>query len=67
MAEARALFKRHVKSFFECWKASGLNEETAAILYGACILAESVSRDMEDQDFRIINPNGNGDGENIGA
>lgn len=53
MAEARALFNRHIAEFE---KQPNFLDRHKAIIYAACIIAEAIRNEMDMPDFRIIEP-----------
>jgi len=57
MAEAKALFNRHWMEFCKIAAPSAPELINArAILYAACIIAETIRTDVYDEPFRVISP-----------
>lgn len=50
MADAKALYKRHIKEYSEAHKESSFGgmEKACAILYAACIIAEAIRNSMDE-------------------
>lgn len=56
MADARALFQKHIKEFMKMAGGSPEQILSCATLYGACIIAEAIRNEQESVDFRVIEP-----------
>lgn len=63
MAEARALFKRHLEELSKTFSLPILQSDlkdchvtAIANIYAACIIAEAIRNEQEDVDLRVIEP-----------
>lgn len=57
MADAKALFARHVKGYNDMMGTLVAGHpDSMAIIYAACILAEAIRNDVYDEPFRVIEP-----------